>query len=227
VKPPFSLEVPLERTEKTLRGLGHQTTTVEIDPPVLAPDKHPSTNGRFGHTSDTAFKDSIPKLSFLDASQDWEGEHRELMEEHITFTYEIVWDGDRMNVKLEADPADRNYVIYIVIEEKLQGGKGNVLHTAMPVPMNGQLTYVPQSFFDAEQAIIDKARKAAAEFNRKYSLSTEVAPGDPVVGWLRPGDLSTTAGLTKFMTLAKQHEPGILKEVMAADPKVPDEADCQ
>jgi hypothetical protein len=130
-----------------------------------------------------------------------------------------------MHITLEADPADRNYVVYVVVEEKLQGGKGNVLHTAMPVPMNGQLTYVPQSFFDAEHAAIEKAAKAAAEFNRKYSLSTEVGPNDPVVGWLRPGDLATTAGLTKVMTLAEQHQPEILREVLAADQSMSSETE--
>lgn len=225
VKPPFSLEVPLERTEHELRGLGHTTTTVDTTRPRFAADIRSNPGARFGKKSDVLFANSFPKLSFLDGSQDWEGEHRDPQETTVTLKYRLDWDADRMRITLEADPTDRNYVVWVVVEEKLQGGKGNVLHTAMPVPMNGQLTYVPQSFFDAERAAIEKAAKAAAEFNRKYSLSTEVGPDDPVVGWLRPGDLATTAGLTKAIALAEQHQPEILREILAADQSMSNETE--
>ncbi|MCI0574858.1 MAG: hypothetical protein L0332_31335 [Chloroflexi bacterium] len=227
IKPPFSLEVPLERTEQQLRGLGRSATTADTTKPRLAADVRPmpDPSARFAKTSDVFFENSFPKLSFLDGTQDWEGEHRELKETDVKLKYHLDWDADRMHITLEADPAARNYVVWVVVEEKLQGGKGNVLHTAIPVPMNGQLTYVPQSFFDAERAAIEKAAKAAAEFNRKYSISTEVGPDDPIVGWLRPGDLATTAGLTKVMALAEQHQPEILREVLAADQSMSSETE--
>jgi hypothetical protein len=198
VKPPFSLEVPLERTEKTLRGLGHSSTIMDTNAPKLAADMRPDPAARFARTSDAAFENSIPRLSFLDGTPEWEGEHREPKETEVTVKWTLRWDADRLHIELEAvNPTDRNYIVYVVVEEKLQGGKGNVLHTAIPVPINGQLTYVPQSFFDAERAAIDKAAKAAGEFNRRYRVKTEVGPGDPVVGWLRPGDLATAAGLSR------------------------------
>src|SRR5437763_589154 len=76
IKPPFSLDVPLERTEHSLRGLGHTTTTADIGAPRLAADRHPAPDpaARFGRTSDVAFEVSVPKLSFVDGTEDWEGE---------------------------------------------------------------------------------------------------------------------------------------------------------
>jgi hypothetical protein len=204
------------RFEHSLRGLGHTTTTADIGAPRLAADRHPAPDpaARFGRTSDVAFEVSVPKLSFVDGTEDWEGEHREPREEEVTIKWRLDWDADRMQIALEADPADRNYVVYVVLEEKLQGS-GNILHTAMPVPINGQLTYVPQSFFDAERAAIRKAAATAGEFNRRYSLSTDVGPEDPIVGWLRPGDLATPAGLAKVLGLARQHQPELLRQAMA------------
>jgi hypothetical protein len=132
-----------------------------------------------------------------------------------TIECRLDWQGDRIHIELEADPVDRNYVVYVVVEEKFRGGtNAPILHTAMPVPMNGQLTYVPQAFFDAEREAIQKAAKALAEFNLRYSLSTEVGPTDPVVGWLRPGDLATIGGITKGFNLAREHQPALLREVL-------------
>jgi len=216
VIPPFSINVPFEKTVHMLRGLGHDTITPDTSQPRPAADIHRmfDPGARFAKVSDTIFEHSFPKLAWLDGAQDWEGEHRDPKETTVTIKWHLVWDGDRMNITLEADPADRNYVVYVVVEEQLRGPGAKILHTAMPVPINGQLTYIPQPFFDAEQEAIKKAAKIAAEFNRKYSLSTKVGPSDPVVGWLRPGDLVTTAGLTKVLALAEQHQPEILREIL-------------
>ena len=216
VRPPYSLTVPLDTTAKSLRGMGRPTTVTDTGQPRTAADFRPDPSARFATSERIQLDGSVPQLAFLDGSQNWEGEHREPKETDVTLTYHLTWDGDRMHIKLEADPTDRNYVVYIVIEEKLQGGKGNILHTAMPVPMNGQLTYVPQSFFDAEHAAIDKAAKTAAEFNRRFSQSATVGPSDPVVGSLRPGDLASITGLSKVLALAKRNEPELLREVEAS-----------
>jgi hypothetical protein len=226
VIPPFTIEVPFEKTERVLRGLGHDTITHDPSQPRLAADTHGmfDPSARFAKVSDSIFENSFPKLAWLDGAQDWKGEHRDPKETTVSIKWHLVWDGDRMHITLEADPADRNYVVYVVVEEQLRGPGAKILHTAMLVPINGQLTYIPQTFFDAEQEAIMKAAKIAAEFNRKYSLSTEVGPSDPVVGWLRPGDLVTTAGLTKFLALAEQQQPEILREILAGDQSVSSKA---
>ncbi len=155
VRPPFSLDVPLERTEKSLRGLGHMTTAAVTSPLRVAADLRREPGARFARTSDSAFENSVPRLSFLDGTPEWEGEHREPREADITLSWSLDWDADRLHIELKADSTERNYVVYVAIEEQLQGGKGNVLHTAIPVPVNGQLTFVPQSFFDAERDAIE------------------------------------------------------------------------
>ena len=42
-------------------------------------------------------------------------------------------------------------------------GSGHLLHTAVPVPVNGLLTYVPQSFFDEEKAAWDLLERTAED----------------------------------------------------------------
>jgi hypothetical protein len=156
----------------------------------------------------------LPGFAWHDGSQDWDGEHRDPEEANVTIEYSLDWTADRLHVSLKAEPVDRNYVVYVVVEEKMPGS-GKVMHTAVPIPVNGQLTYVPQAFFDEEQEAIQKARKAAAEFVRKYSESVEVGPLDPIIGWARPGDLASTAGLATLMRLAEEHQPTLLREAEA------------
>ena len=57
-------------------------------------------------------------------------------------TFPQDWDGARLDFSVKGDPADRSYVVYAVVEEGLTGS-GQVLHTAVKLPINGLLTYVP------------------------------------------------------------------------------------
>jgi hypothetical protein len=233
VKPPFSLAIPFEDVVRDLRGMGWtRAAAAGTSGPLeraaevsLASQAHGAkagphafptlTNTRppFAVSTSAHFEDSIPRLSWLDGTQDWEGEHRDPKEATVRLNYRLSWTGDRMQVSLEALAPHRNFVVYLVVEEKLPGS-GTVLHTAMPLPFNGQLTYVPQSFFDEESAAFEKAAKIFNEFNTKYSLSTEVGPADPVVGAVRPGDLLTSAGLAKVIASAETHQPELLQAVV-------------
>lgn len=233
VKAPFSLGVAFEETHRSLVGMGRDSVTMaQLQPArqALASSGLPALprimsdpGARFARTADTVlFERSIPSLAWLDGAQDWEGQHRDAKAVEATIEWRLDWQGDRIHIELEADPVDRNYVVYVVVEEKFRGGtNAPILHTAMPVPVNGQLTYVPQAFFDAEREAIQKAAKALAEFNRRYSLSTEVGPTDPVVGWLRPGDLATIGGITKGFNLAREHQPALLREVLTGSTTTP------
>ena len=57
---------------------------------------------------------------------------------------------DQLSIVLKARPEDRNYVLYLVVEECL-ARSGKYLRPPIQIRFNGQLTYVPQSFFDAER----------------------------------------------------------------------------
>ncbi len=216
IKSPFSLTVQLEQTASILRGIGHDTATLITKPATLTSSRIMTDPGRrFARLSDRIdIDEGFPSYSALDGGQNWEGEHRDVLEKEITLKWKLRWQADRMHIQLEADPADRNYVVYVVVEEQLQGGEGLILHTAMPVPINGQLTYVPQSFFDEERKAIEKLAKTASEFNRHYSISATVGPSDPIVGWLRPGDLASIDRLERFVSLAEEHEPQLLRSTL-------------
>jgi hypothetical protein len=49
----------------------------------------------------------------------------------------------------------------------------------------------------------------------KYSEQHEVGALDPVLGWLRPGDLVSSDSIERFFHLAQEHEPQLLREAMA------------
>jgi hypothetical protein len=221
VKPPFSLTVAFEKTHRALVGLGRDTVSMTQQRPSLATlaqqaRRMPDPGARFALSADASFERSIPSLLWQDGAQDWDGQHRDARATTASIEWKLDWQGDRMHIELQAQPADRNYVVYVVVEEKFRGANAPILHTAMPVAMNGQLTYVPQSFFDAEREAMQKAARDLAEFNRKYSQSKKVGPTDPVVGWLRPGDLATVGGIAKAFNLAMEHQPALLREVLDA-----------
>jgi hypothetical protein len=162
-----------------------------------------------------AFVDLIPELFWKSGAQDWDGQHRDVKEASIAIDYELDWEADRLHVTLRNDPADRNYVVYLVLEEKFIGS-GQIMHTALPIPVNGQLTYVPQKFFDDETAAIAKAARTIADFNRRYSVSRTPGPIDPVVGWLNPGDVSRPEVVARFLEAAREKEPELLEQVIKA-----------
>ncbi|HEY6223925.1 MAG TPA: hypothetical protein VIW26_09075 [Gemmatimonadales bacterium] len=227
VRSPYSPTVPVDQTARTLRGLGQVTATGGARVPrfAAATTPKPDPGARFAWGSPLALEEGTPRVVVLDGAQDWEGEHRDAREvdgDHkVTIAWSLVWNADSLVIKLQADPKDRNYVVYVVVEEKLQGGVGNVLHTAIPVPMNAMLTYVPQSFFDAEQAELKRAAYAAAEFARRFAKSAVVGPHEPIISWLRPGDLGTSAGVAKVLQLAHQFQPELLRQVLADAPPAP------
>lgn len=80
-------------------------------------------------------------------------------------------------------PTDRNYVVYVVIEETL--GSGLVLHTMERIPVTGQLTFVPQSYFDEEFEAHARTARFFRDFAVHYAKSLPALPrpgglGDPI-----------------------------------------------
>jgi hypothetical protein len=120
-------------------------------------------------------------VGWIDAVEPATGQHREAAKNLIHLDYRLRWEADQMTVTLRNHPADRNYVVYVVVEETL--GSGKVLHTAQRIPVIGQLTYVPQLFFDQEQAAIDLLNKTMRDFANRYARSIGGIPGRP-----HPGD---------------------------------------
>lgn len=148
-----------------------------------------------------------------DGAQDWVGQRRELMESDVQIKYSLHWKADRLRIRLESRSEDRNYIVFLVVEETLPG-TGQVLHTPLPVPMNGQLTYVPRKFFDDERAAIDRANRIIRDVETHYAQSVPVGPEDPFIGHVRPGDIYSAARLQRLADLAGQHQPALLRQAI-------------
>lgn len=155
----------------------------------------------------------VDSFIWQNGTQDWEGQRRELEQANVQIKYNLHWQADRLRISLESRPQDRNYVVFLVIEEMLSA-TGQVLHTALPVPINGQLTYVPQKFFDDEDAAIDRANRIILDVATHYAESGPVGPEDPFMGHIRPGDFYSVAGLQRLAGLAEQHQPTLLRQAV-------------
>ncbi len=167
-------------------------------------------NSKLSLANEVAIVDSY---LWRDGEQDWEGQQREIAETSVSIKYSLQWKGDRLRISLENRPQDRNYVVFLVIEETFPPS-GQTLHTALPVPMNGQLTYVPRKFFDDERAAIDKANHIVLDVATHYAESGPVGPEDPFIGVVRPGDFYSTIGLQRLAYLAEQHQPALLQQAV-------------
>jgi hypothetical protein len=114
-------------------------------------------------------------------------QHRRAQKSEVHLDYSLRWQADRLTVTLSGNRLeDRNYVVYVVVEETLRSGE--VLHTIERVPVTGQLTFVPQSFFDEESAAREKVARVFRDFEQRYaeSIGPEPrpgGPGDPDPGW--------------------------------------------
>ena len=169
---------------------------------------------------------------WLDAAEPPTGQHRKGALNEVHLDYTLNWQGDQMTISLKNNrPQDRNYVVYFVVEETL--GSGAVLHTTQRVSVIGQLTYVPQSFFDEEAEAFARLSKTMQEFARRYAISVGPRPGspvdprtvgrpivrgvfglelqqiasDPVLRELELAGTSTPHALERLATIAAQHPP--------------------
>jgi hypothetical protein len=145
-------------------------------------------------------------------NKDWGSLFKAARQDEIALDYALSWEADAMTITLKNNnPADRNYIVYAVVEEKL--GSGLVLHTVQRIPITGQLTWVPQAFFDEEKAAIEQSQRRMAEIDAKAKQNQPV-PGDLP----RPGDPRWEQA--RLLELVQQVEPERLLEfVQQVDPE--------
>jgi hypothetical protein len=146
--------------------------------------------------------------------QTWKGDRREWRTAQIEITYDLYWKEDQLSISLKARPQDRNYVIYLVVEELL-ARSNQWLRTPLRIEIPGQLTYVPQSFFDAEAKARKHANDVIGHIERNYVISRQPGPSDPVTNWLRPGTLNSVEAMQEFLQLAQQHAPELVAQAVA------------
>ncbi|PGE16345.1 hypothetical protein COM64_20555 [Bacillus toyonensis] len=158
-----------------------------------------------------------PYVSAKPGDQDWEGEKRDLKKQKIKIDYTLEWTEDRLTVSIKNNPEYRNFVVFLVVEERLDGS-GQVLHTAAPIPINGLLTYVPQKFFDDEVRALENAKQIIIKYGTRYYVERVPNPIDPIIGWLRPEDnfAINIDSINRFVQLAEKHDPELLKEILSS-----------
>jgi hypothetical protein len=185
----------------------------------------PPANRAASLIGDVTFSDVF---AWIDAVEPPDGKHRKAAESEVHLDYKLRWRGDRMTIALKNRPSDRNYVVYVVVEETLVSGA--VLHTTQRIPVIGQLTYVPQSYFDQEAEAVVRLAKTARDFVRRYAISVSDVPDrpghpgdpDPVLRELELGGFTTPQALERVATRAAQYRPAaaLLRQAFA-DAHVP------
>jgi hypothetical protein len=192
VKPLGSHGVDLREAAKlrSLRAVGWEADPAAAPlplPPETGNDSAPSAvSGSDVFKALTHIREDLKLSDFvgwIDAVEPASGQHREGEASEIRLEYSLYWQGDQMRVTLKNRAKDRNFVVYVVVEETLASGA--VLHTTQRIPVIGQLTYVPQSFFDEEETAIARLAETLRDFARRYSISASdvqqgpTNPGDP------------------------------------------------
>jgi hypothetical protein len=153
-----------------------------------------------------------------DAASFGGGQLRHIRREDIDISYEVDWRGDSLHVTVTGDPSQRNFFLFLVVEEKLKPRNPNstILHSAYRVAVNNQTTLVPPSFFSEEEAAKERAAHVLGDLARRYvHVVPKVGPGDPFTAAINQGDLSTLDGQRRLLELAKQEQPKLLAEVLA------------
>jgi hypothetical protein len=191
----------------------------------------------FDFSADPAFTDR----GWEEGQQTWVGRRRHVRRESVSIEWSLQWHGDDLKIRVHNSPDNRNYELFVVVEEELAPRTGddprkrpNAVHTVFLVPVHGQLTYVPREFFAEEERARARAAQVVAEFERRYSESVVPGPLDPIVGGIRPGDfmlglndidLLESPRLQRLADMAVSSQPQILRQAIeAVDGKAPQTA---
>jgi hypothetical protein len=184
VKPLGGVEIRSASTtsKASLRAAGWEEAALNVvSPPVLptreggvsAPDIPSAAVDRDAIRDQVRFMDLV---GWEEGTEPAEGQARLVEQKEVHLDYALHWKADRLAISLKNNRPvdDRNYIVYVVVEETLSSGA--VLHTVERVPITGQLTFVPQSFFDEETAAKEKVTRIFHDFETHYAKSLPPAP---------------------------------------------------
>ena len=198
----------------------HVFGTVTAGTPVL-PKRLPEVELSGQATlEETSAASVVLGLGWTDGAQTWQGEHREMSEATVEMQVSLDWHASDLRVTIENRPEDRNYTVFLVVEETFGSVEPDetapkVLHTAFPIDINGQLTSVPQRLFDDEKAARDKQRA----FAQKYAISLNPKPGQPVIDGVEIRTLATDAGVEQLAAAMQQLSPDEFKALIHPRPE--------
>lgn len=170
--------------------------------------------------------------SLFDVSMD-QAERRHVKVEKVEFDWQLSWSASELEVRLYGQPDSRAFQLHLVVEETVYSGETipdsvkdvyadaqlrEVIHTAVVAEMVNQLVMVPQEFFDEERKAIDAGSKMWHAFQRSYSKSAPVGPGDPIQRVQRtvremvaasPSTSTLAAAMDRRVEFARQHAPAL------------------
>ncbi|AKQ70383.1 hypothetical protein A176_007295 [Myxococcus hansupus] len=197
VATPFSLDNDFLETAVELGTLGFIAPVGGGSAGDRLPDGTPGTGASVGMASwlpgglpNDVIGTHTPFIGWKPGVAELDGQRREPKVVPVTVKYRIDWLGDDLRMEFRNVPQDRNYVVHVVLEEFLPR-TGKWLHTAIPVPINGCLTFIPQRFFEEEAKAVANAGQAIAVFYKRQFVDVAVGrpPPDPKFDPIRPGDL--------------------------------------
>ena len=225
VPPPFKLGTPFEITAAGLKAFGWAGGMKDEDQLPPSDAMQVLSDQNYFAKYDLAHPDltAVPGLLWKKGAEDWDGQHREIRRKKVTVKYTLRWEGDTLWVSIRNDIPDRNYVVYVVVEEQFLGSP-NVLHTAVPIPINGLLTYVPEKFFQDELNAVAKTATIIRDLAGRYIPTVDaIGPSDPIA-WIRPGDLVSPISTAALVEHIHQNHPDLVRLYMsensvAAKPK--------
>jgi hypothetical protein len=120
-----------------------------------------------------------------DVPENWEKhDNRETV---VRLSYELNWfgKGNYFDFKLYNRPEDRNFAVLLVVEETLPMDPDGIrssdirIRSVFRFPVNGQLTIIPQSFFDQRAKARGYAAKIFSEFAKRNRAFKDIPPWSP------------------------------------------------
>jgi len=208
----YSLEMIDEVVRSRLLDAGLQPT------PVPAGSGAPTHAGLdIDLRIDDLTAEELPQIIIgLESAKDpppWKGFHREADQRRVVMQVNATWQDGTLRVVIDNRPEDRNYVVWLVVEETFGSIEPDeqppkVLHSAFKIPVTGQLTYVPQSLFDEE----GKNQVKRELFFNEFGTFMTLDPGEKIFGVIDPVELATEAGIERFLAVARQRQPELLTE---------------
>lgn len=216
VSTPFSIDKPFHKTLAELQSIGWSVGLEREDRLSVSSAMNIMSHGNgFGPASVARpIANLVPELFWKPGAPDWDGQHREVKRKKVSVRYTLDWDADVLTVTIRNEVPDRNYVVYVVVEEMFTGS-GNILHTAVPIPVNGLLTYVPEKFFADELAAFAKTAAMIRDFAGRYIPTVDdIGPSDPIA-WLRPGDLASPGATARLAEHIQLNHPDLLRKYLS------------
>lgn len=172
-----------------------------------------STSSLTAGLTESAFVEFFPGLTFSNVTPRNSARVRDEERKTVSLQYLLQWSGEDLKVSVRSKATNRSVLVYLVIEEQLTGS-GKVLHTAVPLPLQGLVTFVPQKFFDDEFAAhAQSARAIAKEIARRLPNLDDFYPPHPLELDI-PAGLISPASVEHAIERLRLQNPEVYAEVI-------------